>query len=209
MPFTSPPTAVTGDVVDEDYTNIFAENDAWFNGLIPAPTAADQVLIASGTAAASWGTIGSSNLASGGITGDLFVPGSLTAAKFASGAVGIDKLTTALQAYLLQTSLKAFVRTAAEIPSGWTRDTNMSGRFPVSAGTVSTQVFTVNTAYGVGWGHAHEVDIDSGEGGGTRNREEGDETDAPADTHWHYIRGTTSSTAWMPPSRAYVFMTKS
>lgn len=211
MPFTSPPTAVTGGTVDASYTNIFRDNDIWFNGLLPAPTAANQVLIASGTAAQAWGTIGSSNLANGGMTGDLFVPYSVTAAKFAAGSVSVDKLTLPIQALLLQTLLKAFVRTAAEIPSGWTRDTNLDGRMPVSAGTMGSQVFVVGTAYGSAWTHTHWIEIDSEAPDPTeiRNRSEGDQTDAPSDVHYHYIHGTSSAVAWIPPSRAHVFMTKS
>ena len=54
MPFTSPPTAVTGAVIESADINVFRDNDNWFNALVPAPTAAGQLLRSTSTSAAGF-----------------------------------------------------------------------------------------------------------------------------------------------------------
>jgi hypothetical protein len=49
----------------------------------------------------------------------------------------------------------AAFRTAAEIASGWARETVMDGRLPVGAGTSFGQTFAEGTSYGGSWAHQH------------------------------------------------------
>jgi len=60
--------------------------------------------------------------------------------------------------------LVAMVRTAAEIPSGWSRETLLDGRLPVGAGTTFSNTFVEATNYGAYWDLAQTV---TGTGTGT------------------------------------------
>lgn len=57
----------------------------------------------------------------------------------------------ALVADKVPSGLIAMFRTAAAIPSGWTRETNMDGRIPVGAGTVGGVTFTEFANFGTTW----------------------------------------------------------
>lgn len=209
MVFTIPPTAVVGAVVDEEYTNVFSDNDNWFNGLLPAPGAANQVPISTSTSAAAWGFTDTPQIANGAGTATTLGTGSVTSAKFAAGNVTEGKLTGAVAELLLASGPIGWFRTAAEIPTGWTRESNLDGRMPVGAGTTFSTTFTEATNYGSSWSHLHAVAIDTGGPLAVIvNIEGGSQTEAAPQHHTHAITGNTASTAWQIPVRAVVFARK-
>jgi hypothetical protein len=59
----------------------------------------------------------------------------------------------------IPSGLVAMVRTSAEIPSGWLRETRLDGRIPVGAGTAAgmtvSATFIDDQDYGSSWAHAH------------------------------------------------------
>ena len=210
MAFTTPPTAVIGSIVEDYYTDIFSANDNWFDDLLPAPTAANQVPISSSTGAAAWGLVDTVNIADNGIHTSRLADQAVTTAKFDAGAVTLIKWATAAALKLGAAGAVGVVQKAADIPAGWSRETKLDGRMPVGAGTTFGVTYVENTAYGSSWGHTHPFTATVGGPSATiTDVQEGDATGASEPDHDdHALSGTTGSTSWIPPSRAYVFMRK-
>lgn len=209
MAFTLPPVAVVGTAVDEDYTNVFRDNDDWFNGLLPAPGAANQIPISSSTSAASWGFADTAQIADGAITGTVVGADAATTAKFATGAVTGDKILPDLALALVGAGTSAWVRKASEIPSGWSRITDLDGRMPVGAGSSFGVTFVEDTAYGSSWSHSHTIS-DTSAAPTEDDLVRGDDHDwptAPA-SHTHGLSGSTDTSAWTIPTRGVVFVSK-
>ena len=59
--------------------------------------------------------------------------------------------------FSIPSGLGFWVRKAADIPSGFTRDTSLDGLIPIGAGTTFSQTFTEETSYGSSWQHLHSV----------------------------------------------------
>ena len=131
MAFTSPPTAVTGAVIEAADINVFRDNDNWFNALMPAPTGANQLHVSSSTSAATWtspngdavltpatvtGNSGSSAIGTGTVHANRLVAGSFDEtqvdAAFAAGAIDADRLKSAS---LTATQLADLAVTTAKI----------------------------------------------------------------------------------------------
>lgn len=210
MAFTSPPTAVIGAVVDESYTDIFSANDNWFNGLLPAPTAANQVPLSTSTSAATWGKVDTAHLIDGQISGTRMGTGAVTAAKIPASAVTAAKLHSSVATALIPSGNVGSVRQAAEIPSGWSRETRLDGRMPVGAGTAFV-TFSEDTDYGASWGHTHPVTASVGTPSATiTDLKAGNETGASVNNHAvHTFSGNSDATSWQIPVRAIVFIRKS
>lgn len=211
MTFQTPPTAVIGSIVEDTYTDIFSANDEWFNDLLPAPAAANLVPIATGSTAAAWGLVDTANIADNGIHTSRLADQGVTTAKIAAGAVTLIKWDTAAALKLVPGGTVGAVRQASEIPSGWTRESNLDGRMPVGAGSEFDVTFVEATNYGSSWSHSHSYSATVGVPNSTvTNLQGGDATGASEPDHTvHALSGTTGSTAWVIPSRAYVFMRKS
>lgn len=216
MSFTSPPTAVTGAVIESADINVFRDNDNWFNALLPAPSGAGQLLRSSSSSAAGFVNDG----AGSEIDADLLDGQHGSYYATASGLA-------ALEASAFPSGVGAWVRKASEIPTGFTRESALDGRIPVGAGTTFTVTFVEETDYGSSWAHQHTVAAHqhtySGTAGATSNTN-GEYTNGGKSAvqveHTHPYSGTTtlfpsdasptntSSTAWTIPSRAVVWIRK-
>lgn len=112
----------------------------------------------------------------------------------------------------VQSGSGMFVPTAAQIPAGYTRYTNLDGRIPVGAGTTFSTTFTENTNYGSAWSFTPLGSVVIVVGGPDQTEEGGSGADqVAADGHSHGISSQTftgSSTTWTIPSRAVVWITK-
>lgn len=223
MAFTNPPTAVTGAVIESADINVFRDNDNWFNALVPAPTGAGQLLRSTSTSAAGFVNDGD---------------GSDLDADLLDGQHGSYYATAAglaaVEAAAFPSGVGAWVRKASEIPTGFTRESDLDGRIPVGAGTTFTVTYVEETNYGSSWSHGHTGGAHahnasalgvSGNTGTESNSADvqtdssGDEAAASAHTH---NQGTidvtgatdsggavaTSSDAWTIPSRAVIWVRK-
>lgn len=116
-------------------------------------------------------------------------------------------------------------RLNSDIPAGWTRETALDGRIPVGDGTTFSQTFAQATNYGANWtpssglGAANNVTATSGAVAATAMNDHaaGAGTGVAGNTHTHpaptiTVGGTVdltgTTTAWLPPMRAYVFARK-
>lgn len=210
MTFTTPPTAVVGAIVDESYTDIVSDNDNHFNTLLGTPSGVGQVPISISTSQVSWGTLATANIANLALATVAIADQNVTAAKINAAALTLAKLSSALQAYLVPSADVGWVRTAAEIASGWSRETRLDGRMPGGAGTAFV-TFSEDTAYGSSWSHSHAFSASVGSPSATvTDLKLSNETSASESNHTtHSLSGTTSSDAWVIPSRAVVFCRKS
>lgn len=207
MTFTAPPTAIVGSVVTIDYTNTFSSNDNWFNGLLPQPSAANQIPISTSTIACSWGLLTTALIPAGTITGPIVGAGAATTDKFQTGAVTESKLTVSTQKALAVSGMTAWVRKASEIPSGWPRETLLDGRMPVGVGTAHGATYDAETNYGSSWGHSHTISATTGQTGAfSTNLKANQAWPASTDSHTHVVSGSTQADAWAIPSRAFVFV---
>jgi hypothetical protein len=211
MPFTGPPTAITGSVVTIAYTNTFAANDAWFHGLLPAPTGIGQVPISSSTSAAAWGYVTGAQIADGAITGSVIGAGQVTSAKVAADAVTFAKLAPSVIGGTAVVGMSAWVRTAAEIPVGWPRETTLDGRVPVGAGTEYGVTYVENTPYGSSWYHSHPISDATGTPDSLTTNLKGAGGGWPVShpSHTHTLTGSSGNDAWSIPMRVVVFVRKS
>ena len=92
------------------------------------------------------------------------------------------------------------------IPTGWTRESSINGRLPVTAGSL----WTAETGYGSSWTHDHDVDAQTDRSTlSIFNLSTGSPTKSVTHDHDHNIIGTTAGTVWLPPSFAYVFIRRS
>lgn len=205
MPFTTPATAVPLAIVQTQHRNILRDNDNYFNGLVPPPAASGRVPV---LISASLGTQTLLDHTS-------FYSGTLPISKIADGAIynsHIGSLQIGTQ-HLAGTVLTSFVPLGVimmypseSIPTGWTRETSVNGRIPVTAGTLWTE----ETNYGSSWSHDHDVDTQTEQN--TNSVYELGEFGSPkavSHDHDHDIVGTTAGTVWLPPSYAYVFIRRS
>jgi hypothetical protein len=99
--------------------------------------------------------------------GDALIPatvnGAPTSATPGAGRIPIADAAGKLDAWVTPASfsipsgLGFWVRTAAEIPAGFVRDTSLDGVIPVGAGSTFGQTFVETTSYGSSWAHNHAV----------------------------------------------------
>lgn len=127
------------------------------------------------------------------------------------------------------TAIVAAVPTAAQIPSGWSRETGLDGRVMVFDGTVFSNTFVENNSYGISWGHLHghatthshpmaAAGVSGNTGGPSGTNTTGSTGNTSADgSHTHNQGslditgssdavgpGSTDATSWQFPARAYV-----
>lgn len=243
MAWTTPFTAVVGAIAEATNWNTSGrDNLLHLRALLPDPTAASQILRSTSTAAASFANpSGDAVLSPGTVTGNStasaigssgLIPNRLVAdsldatqvaAAFASSSIPLSVLSTAVQNKLNSSGLIFMVRTAAEIPSGWTRETSLNGRFAIGAGVSFGSTFVEATDYGSAWAHLHDLgshthavaSFNSSTSSLTTmvNFITPDQKHGAHGDHRHASTGTLSAstsnmstTAWIPPSRAYVFV---
>lgn len=106
----------------------------------------------------------------------------------------------------------AFVPTAAQIPSGWTRYTAGDGRLLAGAGTVFSQTFPENANVGSSnWtpvtGLTTDVPTSNFVAAAAAANNATGSTGVGTSTHLHTING--QGAAWVPPARAVVWCQKS
>lgn len=210
MSFTTPPSASVGGTVTVGYTNTFRDNDLWFNGLLPAPSAANQIPISSSGTVAVWGLANSDQIAAGAITETIIGAGAATGPKLAAGAVTEPKLSAVVALGLSIAGMVAWVRQISEIPSGWSRETNLNGRYPIGAGQTFGVTFVEATDYGSSRSHNHTVSDTSDATGSIQPNLKNDDGGWPASnsSHTHALSGATDLTAWQIPSRGVVYIRK-
>lgn len=212
MAFTSPPTAVTGAVIESADINVFRDNDNWFNALVPAPTGTGQFLRSTSTSAAGFVNDG----AGSDLDADLLDGQHGSYYATASGLA-------ALETSAFPSGVGAWVRKASEIPSGFSRESDLDGRIPIGAGTTFTVTFVEETNYGSSWAHDHTMAHTHTVTGTTQSESDNENTSGtggntvPADNHTHYLNAlptsgssaaNTGSTSWTIPSRAVVWIRK-
>lgn len=204
--FTVPPTAVTGGTVDASYTNIFRDNSNWFDATCPAPGAADRVLFSTSGTTRAWGTVTASRVQDGAINASVLGSGAVSTDKVAALAVTEAKLHSSVAVKLAYSGMVAWVRQVSEVPSGWSRESNLAGRLAVGAGTVFSVTWVAETDYGSSWGHRHDLSATSGtQSALTTDIKNGDNNwpTGPA-SHTHAFGGKTESDQWTIPLRAAV-----
>lgn len=209
MPFTTPPDATNGDPIASAHVNTLRDNSIWFNGLLQGPSAAFQVPISEGTSSARYGYLYPDSIQDGALETVKMVDGSVTTAKIANAAITSTELDSAVTARLVPSVLVGWVRKASEIPSGWSRESGLDGRMIVGDDN-GVGVWVALNNYGSSWSHSHTAsgtmsaendtaaDLDFFSGG----------TTAAHPTHSHTMSGSSNSTAWIPPSVAYVAVRK-
>lgn len=242
MTWTSPFTAVVGEAATAaDWNASMRDNLLHLRAILPDPSGANDVLTSTSASAAAFSNpSGDTVLLAGSVTGnsttsaigvgDLLpnrlVNGSIDAtqasAMFADGSIPESVLATAVQNKLIFGGIIFAVRTAAEIPSGWTRETNLNGRLPIGAGTSFSVTFDEGNDYGSSWAHSHGlashthgISMGTNAGSGTQlaNFSPGGGQTAASSSHGHSLSGTLAAasgtsgdTSWIPPSRAYVYL---
>lgn len=209
--FTTPPTAVTGGTVTINYTNVFRDNSNWFDALCPAPPSANKVLFSTSGTTGAWGTVTADRVQDAAITQAIVGAGAATAEKVAALNVTEVKLSSAALQALAVTKMVAWVRQVSEIPSGWTRETDLAGRLAVGAGTVFGTTWATETNYGGSWAHRHALTGTSSTSTASTTAKNGD-NDWPAGgpvSHSHTLSGSTDFTTWLFPMRGAVFVRKS
>lgn len=242
MTWTTPFTALSGLAITASGWNTSGrDNLSHLRALLADPSAANQLLVSTSAAAAGFsnpngdavlargsitGNGASSAIGTGAINANRIKSGTFTAAqvaaKFTAASIVESVLATAVQGKLGFAGLIGLVRVAADVPSGWTIESNLAGRIPVGAGTTHSVTFTEDTAYGSSWshthtmgGHTHGVSGTTGATGTAPNSPKNGDNDWPTSStgHTHAFSGTSdgdsstsSSTAWTIPSRAYVYI---
>lgn len=202
MPFTTPATAIPFAIVQTQHRNILRDNDNYFNALLSTPVANRVPVLVSSV-------LGSQSL----LSATSFHSGTLPITKMADGAIanghiGSLQIGTVALAGTVATSLVPLgvimMYPSETIPTGWTRETSLNGRMPVTAGTV----WTSETNYGSSWAHAHDVDSQTNQNTDSVY-ELASGSKSVAHDHDHDITGSTDDTTWLPPSYAYVFIRRS
>lgn len=245
MTWTAPFTAITAAVMaSADWNASARDNLLHLRALTGDPTASNELLVSSSTTAAAFGNpSGDTVLSAGSVTGtsassaipensiaadrfqDASFDESAVSAAFADGAIAESLLATAVRNKLLFSGAIGLVRTAAEIPSGWSRESALDGRFAIGAGTTFSQTFDEATDYGSSWSHSHPLgshthsySLSSGNADQQQTQMTGGSPSgsSPPQAHTHTASGTSggpsgnsSSTAWTIPSRAYVYIRRS
>lgn len=211
MPFVTPPTAITGAVVQAQHRNVLRGNDLWFNALVPAPGAANQVPALTSPIAGSWAKLGTASFQAGAVGTAELGSAVITTAKIADDLYGIPDFSTAVGQSFVPVGLVLMVATEAEIPAGgaWTRETALNGRMIVNAGTTFGVTFDEGDNVGSSWSHSHTFEFMSGDPTvpQTNMPAPPDATSPIAESeHPHEFSGTTGSTQWLIPCRAVIFM---
>lgn len=211
MPFVTPPTAITGAVVQAQHRNVLRGNDLWFNALVPAPGAANQVPALTSAIAGAWAKLQTASFQAGAVETAKLAATGITTAKIADDLYDIPDFSTSVGQSFVPVGLVLMVQTEAEIPPGgaWTRETALNGRMVVNAGTTFGVTFDEVDNVGSSWSHTHPFDFMSGDPDISQ-----DHMPAPPDSespiaeseHPHEFSGTTGSTQWLIPCRAFVFM---
>lgn len=210
MAVTAPPTAIDGTPIASAHVNILRDNDNWFGGLLQNPTAAGQVPISTTLSEAVYGFLAPANITDGSVGTNQIADGAVGILQTTAGAVDLTIIAASLLATLVPSALGAWVRTAAEIPSGWARETNLDGRFAVGAGTSYGVTFVEETNYGSTWTHAHVMSSAGAAVFGPESASDavnflsGGGSAATTPTHPHALTGSVDNTTWVVPSRAYV-----
>lgn len=244
MTWTTPFTAIAGLAITASGWNTSGrDNLLHLRALLADPSAANLLLVTTSASAAAFstpsgdavftpgsmtGNAAGSAIGTGAIHANRLVAGTFdaaaVAAAFAAGAIAQEILAVAVQNKLIFAGLIGMVRTASEVPAGWTTESNLAGRIPVGAGTTFGVTYTEDTAYGTSWshdhtmgGHTHGVSGTLPATGSAANNVEGDDNDWPtaAQSHTHTFSATSagdsttsSATSWVVPSRAYVYVRK-
>lgn len=246
MSWVTPFTAVVGATATAANWNASGrDNLTHLRAILPDPAGSGRVLRSTSTSAASFANpSGDTVLSPGTVTGDStasaistggLLPNRLvadsfdatqTSSAFASSSITEDLLSTAVRNKLIFGGIIFLVRTAAEIPSGWSRETNLNGRLAIGAGVSFGSTFEEGTNYGSAWDHVHSlVSHTHGVSGFNSNNASGqtmvnfspdNSVQAAAVAHLHSLSGSLgsaggnmSTTAWIPPSRAYVYCRRS
>lgn len=213
MAWATPATAITLAVVEAAHRNILRDNQFHFNALSPAPGAADYVLQLTSASAGTWNKLISDSFVAGAFLTAKIADDNVTTDKFADFAVTETQLDSAVTAYLVPSGLVEMVRTAAEIPTGWSRETALDGRYIVHDGTTFSTTFVEETDYGTDDAHDHGTSTfaSSTPSATVPNIDTVTPPDDSAahQTHTHTVSLVVSSAAWTIPSRAYVFVRKS
>jgi hypothetical protein len=209
VPFTPPPTAVPLTVIQAQHRNVLRDNQLYVNALMPSPTAANQLPILTGPSAGTWAQAGTGSFVGGGLTTVKLGAAAITTAKIQDGGIDAAALSSSAQAAMMPGKLVLMVRTIAELPAGWARETALDGRFAINAGTTFTVAFAEATDYGSSWAHAHGWSGTTGVPDSTQANiatVTPQQVDAASTGHFHTAGGTSGSTSWTIPSRAYVWI---
>jgi hypothetical protein len=145
-----------------------AANATQVGGRTPSATpAANAIPIADGAGKLDAWITGGATPGPHTHSGDALLPASLNGAPTSStpgaGRIPIADVSGKIDAWVTPASfsipsgLGMWVRTAAEIPAGFVRETSLDGLIPVGAGTTFGQTFTETTSYGSSWAHSHSV----------------------------------------------------
>jgi hypothetical protein len=194
-------------VVQSQHRNILRDNQLYFNSLVPQPSAANQLPILTSAVAGTWGKAGTGSFLGGGLTTASLADGAVTTAKLLDGGVDSTALAPSATDALFPARLVLFVRTAAEIAPGWTRETALDGRLLINAGGG----FGEASDYGSSWSHAHSWSLGTGGPSATQTSIATitpQEVPAASAGHGHSASGTAENAAWTIPSRGVVWMRK-
>lgn len=212
MPFSTPPSASNGNPIASSHVNTLRDNDLWFGGLLANPSQTGQVPIASSTSAAAYGFLGTASIVDGAFETAQIADGAVGALQTADGNVDLTALASAVVVKLIPAGFCVWVRTAAEIPAGWSRETNVDGRMLVGAGTTFTVTYVEATNYGSSWSHTHTIALSAAAisaTGPNLDTISPEEAQAAHPSHGHATAsGDATSTAWAIPSHAYVAIRK-
>jgi hypothetical protein len=188
------------------------------------------------------GNIASAN---GLVGASLTIAGVTASATAAAGRIPIANASGKLDTWItgggagtpIPSGLGGWVRSAAEIPAGFARETALDGLMPIGAGTSFSQTFTEATSYGSAWLHNHSVPAASVSVTGSATGGPADNTGASTAInglaaaggvnlnttgHTHPLNGvslavsasgnttagTAGNTTWLPPMRAVVWVRK-
>lgn len=212
VPFTTPAVATPNAVVQSQHRNILRNNDNYLNGLLQAPSAANQVPALIGSETGAWSKLATVSFQAGAAVTDKLADGAVTTVHLKDAGISAADLDSAAAAALMPAGLVLLVRTAAEIPSGWDREDDLDGRLLINAGTTFSVTFGEASDYGSSWSHDHTFSITTGTPSATQGPTIAtitpQQTDAASASHTHALSGTTGSSAWAIPVRAYVYMRK-
>lgn len=214
MPFTTPPTAITGTIVQAQHRNILRDNDNWFNQLLGAgPTGTNQMPILSGPSAGAFGSLTPLSFQAGACTNAKMAAAIISTAKITDASMAAGPLAGSVTAALFPVGLVMMVRTVAEIPATWERETALNGRFLVNAGASFDSItFVEGSDYGSSWAHGdHSWSGTTGTPTVVQTNIDTitpQQAQAASPVHTHIVSGQVSAATWTIPSRGYVFMRK-
>lgn len=212
------PSSVTGN----SGSSAIGANNIHPNRLVD-PGAAGLVPVSGGSAGSvNFSTVGASGLSSDAITEPKIdadnSPTDGYVLSYVSASGRMRWIATTSSSNLVPSGLIAMVVNAAAIPTAWTRESGLNGRFPVGDDLGVT--FTSENNYGAANTHTHNSNsfTVSGSASGPNNTSStatatggGTHTDIKADATLSVTgtaTGNTASASHLPLSRAYVFVRK-